>query len=162
MKNYILRINAKCNDLCTAELLRNGRLVKEHDGYVPALIGGGDYVDFAIDLATGQILNWKVPSEAEIKAFIGGTDEDEVDEYQEELRELRRPKDNIAFDTANGIDKPPTFEMFDIFLCPTCSEAETRQPVKNEHGDQITAFGVCDVCETPDLKLFLYKITTTT
>ena len=52
----VVGINAKCNDLCYAEL--NGN---EMDGYVPTDIGigGGDYVDIIYCLDCGQLQgNW--------------------------------------------------------------------------------------------------------
>ena len=73
----VLRINAKCSDLCYVTLIRDGELLKEHDGYVPEIVPGGpgDYVDFEIDIATGTILNWVVPTEKQLKAFIAGEEE---------------------------------------------------------------------------------------
>jgi hypothetical protein len=59
-------INAKCSDLCFAQLKDgDGKVIAEHDGYVPALMPEehfGDYVELDIDLETGTILNWKRPS----------------------------------------------------------------------------------------------------
>ena len=60
-----IHINAKCADLCYAELKdEEGAVIAEHDGYVPDLMpeDGGDYVDIEIDLETGTILNWKRPN----------------------------------------------------------------------------------------------------
>lgn len=69
-----VHINAKCSDLCFAQLADGeGRVVAEHDGYVPALMPGehyGDYVELEIDLETGMILNWVRPS----KAFVEETE----------------------------------------------------------------------------------------
>ena len=59
----ILSITAKCSDLCFITL---GDC--EHDGYVPqSSLGGGDYVELAIDNETGQILNWKPLTEEDLK-----------------------------------------------------------------------------------------------
>ena len=59
-------INAKCSDLCYAELRDSkGKVIATHDGYVPALMPEehyGDYVKLEIDLETGVILNWERPS----------------------------------------------------------------------------------------------------
>jgi len=70
----VLRVCAKCSDMFTAVLTdENGKTLKEHDGYVPELMPGehyGDYVEIDIDIATGQILNWKKPSKATIAKFI--------------------------------------------------------------------------------------------
>jgi len=64
-------INAKCNDLCHAQLKDGeGRVLAEHNGYVPALMPEehyGDYVELEIDLETGTILNWVRPSKAVIE-----------------------------------------------------------------------------------------------
>ena len=61
-----ISINAKCSDLCYAELQdKDGKPLARHDGYVPALMPDehyGDYVMLDIDLETGMILNWKRPS----------------------------------------------------------------------------------------------------
>jgi hypothetical protein len=70
----VLKISAKCSDLCHAVLFNDkGQTMKEHDGYVPSLMPeGGDYVEIDIDVATGKILNWKIPTETQLKAFING------------------------------------------------------------------------------------------
>jgi len=58
----ILRISAKCSDMCST-------MVQDHDGrtyfanmndYAPSLkgIGGGDYIDLHIDTETGKIIGW--------------------------------------------------------------------------------------------------------
>jgi hypothetical protein len=71
-KKMILKISAKCSDMCFAVLVNDkGIVVKEHDGYVPSLLGGGDYIELDIDVATGRIMNWKIPTEADIKEFVG-------------------------------------------------------------------------------------------
>ena len=72
MKATTLRMNAKCSDLFAANLTdATGKQIGEdYDGYVPAFMPGehfGDYVELHIDLATGQILNWKKPTEAALK-----------------------------------------------------------------------------------------------
>jgi hypothetical protein len=66
-----ISISAKCSDLCIAQLKDGeGKVVAEHDGYVPALMldeHDGDYVMLDIDLETGTILNWVRPSKAIIE-----------------------------------------------------------------------------------------------
>ena len=65
----ILQISAKCSDLCCTEYTDKNGNVTETDGYVPDNIGignGGDYIDIAIDMKTGQIQNWKSVSDARI------------------------------------------------------------------------------------------------
>lgn len=67
-KPKTISISAKCSDLFSANL-DDGR---SYEGYVPSFFPGehyGDYVELDIDLATGQILNWKAPSAADLKAF---------------------------------------------------------------------------------------------
>ena len=68
----ILKISAKCDDCCIATLVDNGKVLKRKNGYVPALMPyeGGDYVDIDIDVTTGRILNWKVPTKEQIQEFI--------------------------------------------------------------------------------------------
>lgn len=75
----ILRIDAKCSDMCSAVLLdEDGKVLKRKEGYVPSLMpgGGDDYIAIDIDVTTGKILNWKVPTVEKLKAFIGVDDED--------------------------------------------------------------------------------------
>ena len=63
MDPKIVKINAKCSDLCFTEVLAgNGNVIAEHDGYVPEFMPGehyGDYVELKIDIETGKLLNWK-------------------------------------------------------------------------------------------------------
>jgi len=63
MDPKIVKINAKCSDLCFTEVLDgNGNVIAEHDGYVPEFMPGehyGDYVELKIDIETGKLLNWK-------------------------------------------------------------------------------------------------------
>ena len=72
-KGLVLDICAKCSDLFSADLLKDGKIVKEYSGYVPSFMPGqhyGDYVQLEIDMETGQILNWKKPTKAQIDLFI--------------------------------------------------------------------------------------------
>lgn len=51
----------------------------QDDGYVPAFMPGdhfGDYIILDIDIDTGMITNWVVPSQDQIEAFINGDDEE--------------------------------------------------------------------------------------
>jgi hypothetical protein len=65
-----LSINAKCSDLCWMEARGVGNgVIAEGSGYVPNFMPEehyGDYVTLDIDVATGKILNWVVPTDAEI------------------------------------------------------------------------------------------------
>lgn len=73
-----LDISAKCSDCFSATLAdAEGRVVKEHDGYVPRFMPGehyGDYVMLKIDIDTGQILNWKAPTAEQLESFINEED----------------------------------------------------------------------------------------
>lgn len=66
----ILKISAKCSDMCCTEFTDANGKVTETDGYVPEGIGigdeNGDYVELSIDMVTGQILNWKSVSDAKV------------------------------------------------------------------------------------------------
>jgi hypothetical protein len=72
----VLKIHAKCRDCCSATLLdQQGKVIKEHDGYVPDFMPGqhyGDYIILDIDVDTGQILNWNPPSRVSLECFIEG------------------------------------------------------------------------------------------
>ena len=60
----------KIVDRCAFQLLIGDKVVAEHDGYVPDFFPEehyGDYIEFEIDIDTGQILNWKVPTKKELK-----------------------------------------------------------------------------------------------
>jgi len=69
----ILKVTAKCSDLCVCQYYndKSEKLI-ESDGYVPENIniGGpdddGDYIDIEIDAKTSQILNWKPVSEKQM------------------------------------------------------------------------------------------------
>jgi len=66
---------AKCSDCFSAQFEdANGDNVLAYNGYVPDWFPGqhwGDYVEFEIDLATGQILNWIAPTDDDLKAMKG-------------------------------------------------------------------------------------------
>jgi len=76
-KRLTLSITAKCSDMFRASLHNNGHFKGEYDGYVPAWFPNpnvehyGDYVELRIDIATGQILNWKRPSDAVLNKVFG-------------------------------------------------------------------------------------------
>ncbi len=73
-KAKILSIVGKTSDLCVSTLkTASGHVLKENDGYVPSLMPGehyGDYIEIDIDIETGVILNWKKPTQDQIKYFI--------------------------------------------------------------------------------------------
>ena len=70
----ILKISAKCSDLCFTEFTDSKGKKTESNGHVPQHIGidedgdCGDYVSMEIDMKTGQILNWKPISDAQVIA----------------------------------------------------------------------------------------------
>lgn len=56
----------------TACLIENGESLGEYDGYVPDFFPNnhcGDYVELDIDVKTGKILNWNVPTKNQLKIF---------------------------------------------------------------------------------------------
>ena len=77
-----IRLTAKCSDMFSASLIKDGKQIGEYNGYVPAWFPNpsvahyGDYVELEIDVATGQIINWKTPSSTNLDAaFVKGEDE---------------------------------------------------------------------------------------
>ena len=70
-----IHVSAKCSDMFGAQLIQDGKRVGEYDGYVPAWFPNpnvqhcGDYVELQIDVETGQIVNWKKPTAAQLKDF---------------------------------------------------------------------------------------------
>ena len=65
-----LSISAKCSDLCCTEYTDSKGNITESDSYVPKGIGigdeYGDYIQLEIDMSTGQILNWKPVTDAQV------------------------------------------------------------------------------------------------
>ena len=79
MSKKILRIMAKCADRFTATL-SDGKTSREYSGYVPSFFRGqhyGDNVQLEIDVATGQILNWTPPTQAELDEVFESEDDTE-------------------------------------------------------------------------------------
>lgn len=81
----IIKMSAKCSDSFFACLEnKDGEDIgEEYSGYVPNFFPGqhyGDYVELEIDVETGQILNWNVPTKEEIKELfsICETNEDDI------------------------------------------------------------------------------------
>ncbi len=68
----ILKISAKCSDLCWTEYTDSKGNETGSDGYVLQGIGideegdYGDYVSMEINMETGQILNWKPVTDAQV------------------------------------------------------------------------------------------------
>jgi len=69
-KPTIIKMTAKCSDACNILLSDNeNNILQEYNGYVPDFFPGdhfGDYIEFDIEIATGKILNWKVPTKSEL------------------------------------------------------------------------------------------------
>lgn len=72
----IIKVCAKCSDLFTAQLVEDGTYKGEYIGYVPGWFPSpnvqhyGDYVELDIDADTGQVLNWKKPTQKDLKIFV--------------------------------------------------------------------------------------------
>ncbi len=67
-----IEICAKCSDMFSAQLIEDGKEPLTYNGYVPQFFPGehyGDYVMLTIDVNTGKILDWKKPTEAQLKIF---------------------------------------------------------------------------------------------
>lgn len=145
----ILKLSAKCSDMCSAVLVSDkGKVLKERDGYVPSIMpeGGGDYVDIDIDVATGKILNWKVPTEAQLNSFIHGKNEDDECEECEECGTWHdlgddcppEPFDAKAFDKEYGLEI--VIPKQQLWLCVTCAAADNRRPTITSKD------GYCECC----------------
>jgi len=70
----IICISAKCSDLFSATLKRDGKVIGEYSGYVPDFLGSdGDYIELDIEIISGKIINWRKPSAAQLKIFQAGS-----------------------------------------------------------------------------------------
>jgi len=69
-------ITAKCSDMCQLRFFdQNKDVMINYCGYVPSFLSPDeDLIGFEIDIKTGQIINWKTPSQADINAIIDQTD----------------------------------------------------------------------------------------
>jgi hypothetical protein len=77
-----LRIHTKVRDMFQAYVLdQDGQEIGgQDDGYVPKFMPEdhyGDYLILNIDIETGQITNWKKPTQGQIEEFIGKNKEDD-------------------------------------------------------------------------------------
>lgn len=67
----VLSVCAKTSDgFCARLLNEDGTENRTHDGYVPDFMPGehyGDYVEIDIDIDNGRIINWKTPTDKELK-----------------------------------------------------------------------------------------------
>jgi len=75
MNAKTIRISGKCSDLCSASLHAEdgSQMGEDYQGYVPSFMPGGDedYIDLEIDLVSGRITNWRVPSMSALKKTFG-------------------------------------------------------------------------------------------
>mgnify|MGYP000524606174 CR=1 FL=1 len=75
-----LKLHLKVCDRFTGSLeSATGTELKDFDDYVPDFMPGnhyGDYVILDIDIDTGQITNWEVPSAEQLQNFISGPSDD--------------------------------------------------------------------------------------
>jgi hypothetical protein len=71
-----LKLNIKVRDEFSARLLdQDGVILKDYEGYVPSFMPGphyGDYLILDIDIDSGHITNWEVPSVGDMQDFILG------------------------------------------------------------------------------------------
>lgn len=76
-----IAFHAKCCDSFDANLFdQDGVVIGTYEGYVPKFFPGqhyGDSVEMEIELDTGRILNWTVPTAAELEAILGEDEEDD-------------------------------------------------------------------------------------
>ncbi len=75
VKPKTLKIHCKVADRFQASLVdESGATIHEQDeGYVPRFMPGqhyDDYVILDIDIATGQIVNWKPPTAAQLAEWV--------------------------------------------------------------------------------------------
>jgi hypothetical protein len=65
-----IEISAKCSDMFAMGIVNKaGGTNWQYDGYVPGFFPDehfGDYVMLRINVATGKIVNWKRPTQAEL------------------------------------------------------------------------------------------------
>lgn len=73
----VIEIYLKIRDEFVCTIFDNaGQQLGEYEGYVPNdVVPGefGDYLHLKIDLDTGQVLNWKVPSAKALERLINGS-----------------------------------------------------------------------------------------
>ena len=70
-----IEIQAKCSDSCCITLIgADGKMLLNRVDYVPdwAPGDGNNCIELKIDVATGQILGWKPPSQETLEAWAEG------------------------------------------------------------------------------------------
>lgn len=69
-----IKVHIKVRDEFAAALCdQDGQEIAEYEGYVPSFFPGqhcGDYLILDIDIDTGQITNWKAPTQEQVEEFI--------------------------------------------------------------------------------------------
>lgn len=67
-----INIQAKHSDMYFAGIDYEDGTSKEHEGYGLYItgLGGGDYIDFTIDNATGKIMGWVPLTEEKIEELL--------------------------------------------------------------------------------------------
>ena len=72
MAKRTIKFYGKTSDCFSCNIYEDGKQlnVEEYDGYPPSFLGN-DGIHLEIDLDTGQIQNWKKPSEEELREIIG-------------------------------------------------------------------------------------------
>jgi len=74
-----IHITAKCSDACFLSLRKDNKEIAAVDGYVPKWLPNptvehyGDYIELTIDIDTGKIVNWRKPTQAQLKETFGLT-----------------------------------------------------------------------------------------
>lgn len=70
----IVKIHIKIRDGFECTLVdQDGQTIIDYEGYVPSFMPGehfGDYLILDIDVDTGKILNWQIPSAKTMESFI--------------------------------------------------------------------------------------------
>jgi hypothetical protein len=81
MPKRTIKFYAKTSDCFCCDLYQDGvaRTIETYDGYPPGFLGDGDGISLEIDLDTGQIQNWRKPTQEELQRLIGEQGPEEED-----------------------------------------------------------------------------------
>ena len=75
----VLKICGKTSDMFSATLEVDGKNAGEYEGYVPKFFPGdhyGDYIQLHIDVDTGVIVNWRVPTKKSLTEMFDSKKDD--------------------------------------------------------------------------------------
>lgn len=76
-----LKLHLKVRDCFDATFLNeHGNTVLDYSGYVPDFMPGdhyGDYVILDIDIDTGKVINWQVPTKEQLESLINKEDDED-------------------------------------------------------------------------------------